>query len=110
MENKAPQVKLPDMVTPGEEILIRTKAWHPMETGWRKNQKGETVPRNRINKFVCRFNGRDVLSADFHSGVSENPYLTFYARVIDAGVFEFEWQVDDGSVLRASARVAIAGA
>ncbi|MBE9554178.1 MAG: thiosulfate oxidation carrier complex protein SoxZ, partial [Proteobacteria bacterium] len=38
------------------------------------------------------------------------PYLTFHARVPGAGVFEFEWQADDGSILRASARVGIAGA
>jgi sulfur-oxidizing protein SoxZ len=94
----------------GHARRIRTKAWHPMETGWRKSHDGQTVPRNRINKFVCRFNGGDVFSADFHSGVSENPYLTFLARVPDAGVFEFEWLADDGSILRASARVGIAGA
>ena len=110
MENKAPEVKVPAVVTPGEDILIRTKAWHPMETGWRKTRDGQTVPRNRINKLVCRFNGADVFSADFHSGVSENPYLTFHARVPGAGVFEFEWQGDDGSILRASAHVGIAGA
>ena len=110
MENKVPEVKVPAVVTPGEDILIRTKAWHPMETGWRKAPDGQTVPRNRINKFVCTFNGTEVFSADFHSGVSENPYLTFRARVPGAGVFEFEWHADDGSILRASARVGIAGA
>ena len=110
MMSKAPQVNLPTVVTPGENILIRTKAWHPMETGWRKTADGETVPRNRINKFVCTFNGAEVFSADFHSGVSENPYLTFHVRVPEAGIFEFEWRVDDGSVLRASAPVGIAGA
>jgi sulfur-oxidizing protein SoxZ len=110
MESKSPQVKVPAVVMPGEDILIRTKAWHPMETGWRKTQSGQTVPRNRINKFVCTFNGADVFSADFHSGVSENPYLTFRARVPGAGTFEFEWQADDGSILRASASVGVAAA
>ena len=110
MESKSPQVKVPAVVTPGEDILIRTKAWHPMETGWRKAPDGRTVPRNRINRFVCTFDGADVFSADFHSGVSENPYLTFHARVPGAGVFEFEWHADDGSILRARARVGVAGA
>ena len=110
MEDNDPQVKVPAVAVPGEDILIRTKVWHPMETGWRKTRNDQTVPRNRINKFVCTFNGSDVFSADFHSGVSENPYLTFHARVPGAGIFEFEWQVDDGSILRASAPIGIAGA
>ena len=110
MQHKIPEVIVPGAVKPGEDILIRTKAWHPMETGWRKTRDGETVPRNRINRFTCRFDGAEVLSAEFHSGVSENPYLTFHARVPGAGVFEFEWQVDDGSILRARASVGIAGA
>ncbi len=110
MTDKAPQVKVPAVVTPGEDILVRTKAWHPMETGWRKTADGTTLPRNRIHTFLCTFNGAEVVRADFHSGVSENPYLTFRARVHEAGVFEFEWQADDGSTLRASAHVGIAGA
>lgn len=107
---KPPEVKVPRVVSPGEDILIRTKAWHPMETGWRKNHHGETVPRNRIRMFVCTFNGEEVMVADFHSGVSANPYLTFYARVPGPGTFEFKWLADDGAVYRATADVTVAGA
>ena len=110
MTLKAPEVKVPKVVTPGEDVLIRTKAWHPMETGWRKTHKGEVVPRNRINKFVCTFEGTEVFSADLHSGVSANPYITFYARVPGAGVFEFSWHADDGVVYRAAAPVGVAEA
>ncbi len=105
---KTPEVKVPATINPGEDVLIRTKAWHPMETGWRKTHDGKTVPRNRINKFVCSFNGEEVLSADFHSGVSENPYLTFYARVPGEGLFDFEWQADDGQTWHRQAQVGIA--
>jgi len=93
---------------PGEDVLIRTKAWHPMETGWRKTHDGKTVPRNRINQFICTFNGEQVLKAEFHSGVSENPYLTFHARLPGAGLFEFEWRTDDEKIYRQRAEIGVA--
>ena len=108
MAVKPPEVKVPDTIVPGQDVLIRTKAWHPMETGWRKTHDGKTVPRNRINKFICKFNGEDVLSSEFHSGVSANPYLTFHARLPGEGTFEFEWHADDGQVFRSEAKVGIA--
>ena len=108
MFSKPPEVKVPLVVNPGEDFLIRTKAWHPMETGWRKTGSGETIPRNRINRFACTFNGQPVMAADFHSGVSENPYFTFHARVPGPGTFAFEWTADDGAVYSATADVVVA--
>ena len=110
MQSKMPQVKVPAVVVPGESFLIRTKAWHPMETGWRKGPDGTVLPRNRIHTFVCTFNGEEVIRSDFHSGVAENPYLSFRARVPGAGDFAFEWRVDDGTVFTATARVEVARA
>ncbi|CCQ74019.1 thiosulfate oxidation carrier complex protein SoxZ [Magnetospira sp. QH-2] len=110
MNDKAPEVKVPALIKPGEDFLIRTKAWHPMETGWRKDHEGKTVPRNRIRTFTCTFNGQEVVTSDWHSGVSENPYFTFHARVPGAGTFEFAWVADDGTTYRQSATVAVASA
>ncbi|MBF0248454.1 MAG: thiosulfate oxidation carrier complex protein SoxZ [Alphaproteobacteria bacterium] len=108
MTTKGPEVKVPRYLTPGEDVLIRTKAWHPMETGWRKTHDGQTVERNRIHTFTCAFNGQEVFSADLHSGVSANPYMTFYARVPGPGVFEFKWIADDGAVYTSAARIDLA--
>lgn len=102
---KAPEVKVPRYLTPGEDILIRTKAWHPMETGWRKSHQGDVVARNRIHIFTCTFNGQEVFSADLHSGISANPYMTFHARVAEAGTFEFKWTADDETVYTSTARI-----
>ncbi len=108
MAVKVPLVKVPPVVNPGEDFMIRAKVWHPMETGWRKTHDGGTVPRNRIHTFTCSFNGVGVFSADFHSGVAENPYLTFTARVEEAGTFRFQWRGDDGLALHAVAKVTLA--
>lgn len=102
---KAPEVKVPRYLTPGEDVLIRTKAWHPMETGWRKHHSGKTIERNRIHTFTCTFNGQEVFSADMYSGVSENPYITFHARIPGPGVFDFKWIADDKTIYTQSARI-----
>lgn len=105
-----PEVIVPRVVVPGEDVLIRAKAWHPMETGWRKSRDGKTVARNRIHTFTCFFDGIEVLSTDWHSGISKNPYLSFYARVPGPGTFTFTWLADDGTEYRATAAVGVATA
>ncbi|NQU55631.1 MAG: thiosulfate oxidation carrier complex protein SoxZ [Rhodospirillales bacterium] len=91
-----PYVKMQKVAKAGEVIQIKTKLKHPMETGWRENKSGQTVARNRINKFLCTFNGAEVFRADLHSGVSADPYLMFPAKVSQSGVFEFTWFEDGG--------------
>lgn len=89
-----PRVRVPRTADKGEVIQVRTKIPHPMETGWRKDIHGETVPQNRINKFVCKFNGTEVFSADLFSGASADPYISFFVRATENGTFTCEWQAD----------------
>ncbi len=102
---KGPRVQVPATAGKGEVIRVRTKIPHPMETGWRKDIHGETVPKNRINRFVCTFNGTEVFSADLYSGVSANPYISFFVRVEESGTFACEWQADEGKVFSETATV-----
>jgi sulfur-oxidizing protein SoxZ len=51
---------------------------HPMETGRRKNALDETVPAHFIQLVTATLNGKPVLEAQWGTGVSKNPYLTFY--------------------------------
>ena len=67
---KKPRIKVPKTAKSGETILIKTLMSHKMETGVRKNKKtGKLIPRKIINKFVCTFNGKEVMSADLHPAV-----------------------------------------
>lgn len=91
---KGPFVKIPDSVKKGEVFTVKAKLKHPMETGWRKNKNGERIPRNRIHKFVCTFNGKEMFWADLHSGISADPYLTFPARLSESGTLRLTWFED----------------
>jgi sulfur-oxidizing protein SoxZ len=91
-----PRVKLPEKVKKGEVFEIKTLISHPMETGQRKDDQGKTIPRMIVSKFVCRFNGEEVFSAELAPAISANPYLSFFTVATASGKMEFEWTDDAG--------------
>lgn len=58
---------------------------HPMETGRRKNDFDETVPAHFIQLVTATLNGKIVLEAQWGTGISKNPYLTFRLKGAKAG-------------------------
>jgi len=51
---------------------------HPMETGLRKDKKsGQPIPAEFIQEVVCESGGKTVLSAQWGSAISKNPFLSF---------------------------------
>jgi sulfur-oxidizing protein SoxZ len=50
---------------------------HPMETGRRKNDFNEVVPAHFIQLVTAKLIGKIVLEAQWGTGISKNPYLTF---------------------------------
>lgn len=64
----------------GEITEIRALMSHPMETGRRKNELGEVVPAHFIQQVLVTLNGNAVLEAQWGTGISKNPYLTFRLR------------------------------
>jgi sulfur-oxidizing protein SoxZ len=105
MAEARPRVRVPAEVKKGEVVQIKTLISHPMESGRRKNEQGETIPRKIINRFVCTLNGKEVFSVDLQPGVSSNPYLVFDVRVMESGTFEFTWTDDDGTVYKKTAQI-----
>lgn len=102
-----PRVKVPKSASAGEVITIKTLISHPMESGQRKDNDGNAIPRQIINKFTCEFNGQTVFSCDIDPAVSANPYLEFTAKVNEAGTFKFTWVDDDGSVYTDEKKIAL---
>jgi sulfur-oxidizing protein SoxZ len=48
-----------------------------METGQRKDAQGQTIPAWFIQNVIVTWNGRTVLSAQWGTAVSKNPFLSF---------------------------------
>ena len=52
-------------------ILMR----HPMETGQRKDAKGQVIPLHFIQSVVVTHNGKTVFDAQWSQAVSRDPFL-----------------------------------
>jgi sulfur-oxidizing protein SoxZ len=102
-----PRLRVPSAAKKGEVIVIRTLLPHPMETGFRKDEKGAVIPRKIINKFVCDFNGKPVFSMDLEPAIAANPYVQFTAKVEESGTFTFTWTDDDGTVTTAKESITV---
>ncbi len=102
-----PRVKVPKTAAAGDTITIKTLISHKMESGQRKDDDGNVIPRSIINRFTCDFNGENVVDVTREPAISTNPYLEFEAKVPEAGEFKFTWYDDDGSVYEESKKIAI---
>ncbi|RUO98932.1 thiosulfate oxidation carrier complex protein SoxZ [Hyphomicrobium sp.] len=103
-----PRIKLPDIIKQGDVIEVKTLVRHEMETGNRRDKNGKPIPRDIINSFVAKFDGREVFRAEFGPGISANPYLAFQMRVPGPGIIEVTWTDDDGVQTVATAPLNIA--
>ena len=106
-DNVTPRVRVPRSATPGEVVSVRTLISHVMESGQRRDDDGNTIPRSIIHRFTCDFNGENVIDVALEPAISTNPYFQFEAVVNESGTFNFTWYDDDGSVYEDSADIAV---
>lgn len=99
------RIQVPKEAKRGEIVTVRVAIQHPMETGFRYDNMGRSIPKNVVNTLVCRYNGDEVFRAEMGSGISANPYLQFFVRAESTGDLVFEWVDDAGT--RGSERVAL---
>jgi sulfur-oxidizing protein SoxZ len=100
-------VNLPATARRGEIIEIKAMAGHVMETGFRRTQLGEVIPRNIITSFVCTYNGAEVFRAELHPAIAANPLFTFSTIAIESGTIAFRWTGDKGFSLSESATITV---
>jgi len=69
----------------GDVADVRILMLHPMETGQRKDAKGDIVPLHFIQNVVVTHNGKVVLDAQWSQAVSRNPFLGLRVKGAKAG-------------------------
>lgn len=102
------RINVPKTAQRGEIVEIRTLISHTMETGYRRDYLGKTLPRDIITEFRCTYNGVEVCRATFHPAIAANPYISFPVRITDGGTLEFTWTGDNGFTQTESAQISIA--
>ncbi len=53
---------------------------HPMETGRKKDDFGQLIPAHFIQLLTAKLNDKPVMEMQWGTGISKNPYLTFYLK------------------------------
>ena len=92
---KLRRLKYKKVVQREEIVNIKTLAEHQMETGVRRDKEtGVIYPRLILQKVTAKYNGKIVFKANWFSGVSANPYLSFYIKAKYSGLIEIEWKDD----------------
>jgi sulfur-oxidizing protein SoxZ len=100
-------INMPKQAQKGQVIEIRVLISHPMESGQRRTDSGEIIPRKIINKFVCAWNGEKVITVDFFPAIAANPFLSFNAVAEASGIVSITWEDDDGSVQTESVPITV---
>ncbi|MFN3239044.1 MAG: thiosulfate oxidation carrier complex protein SoxZ [Pseudomonadales bacterium] len=92
------RIAAPSSAQPGEVIELKALIQHDMESGFRRDQMGEQIPRFIIKHFQCLYNDRQVFAAEFFPAVAANPLLSFFVRADKSGTLEFRWIDEAGHV------------
>lgn len=93
----ADQIKIRAQVQ-GEITDIRVLMQHPMETGQRKDDKGQTLAMHFIQTFSVLHNGKTLIEGQLNTAISKNPLFTFKARGVKTGdKLSVAWQDNTGA-------------
>ena len=69
----------------GDKAEVRVLMAHEMESGQRKDASGKLVPAWHITEVTATLNGKTVLTAEWGTAVSKNPFLQFNIKGAKAG-------------------------
>lgn len=89
-------IHIPANARRGDVVEIRVTIAHPMDTGFRADSLGRTVPRDLIRRFTCRYDGEVVFSVEMFAAMAANPYLAFPLQAQASGSLSFTWEGDRG--------------
>ena len=100
-------ISVPKRVKRGEAFDVKLLISHPMESGQRRDDMGQAIPRDIINSFVCTFDGDEVLRADLFPAIAANPFLSFALVVQESGTLAMTFTDDHGAVQTETASVTV---
>ena len=107
MSKIKPRGKVPKTASVNEIIEIKTLIRHPMHSGRMKDKDGKKIPKRIINKFLVKFNGKQVFGMDLEPSISTNPYIAFPFKAKQTGTFNFEWIDDNGDKYNMSRKMTV---
>jgi len=93
----------------GDIVEVKVLMSHPMETGRRKDDFNQLIPAHFVQLLTATLNGKTVLEAQWGTGISKNPYLTFRLKGAKLGdIVSVTWHDNIGAT--ATQEIAITAA
>ncbi len=100
-------LNVPKQAARGAPIEIKLLISHPMETGQRRDEAGQLVPRNIIKDVTCTYGGVEVARLELFPAISANPFLHLAARADASGPITLTWTDDLGATQTETAHVEV---
>ena len=69
----------------GDHAEVKALMRHPMETGQRKDDAGNAIPAHFITGVTATVGDRTVMDAQWGAAVSQNPFIAFRIKGVQAG-------------------------
>lgn len=90
----------------GDLTEVKALIKHPMETGQRKNGKGEKIPAHYITTVEVKANDKVVMEANWGTAVSKNPFLSFAYKGAKGDKITLTWKdnKDESDTLEAEVK------
>lgn len=102
------RLSVPKTAKAGDIITLKAMIRHPMESGYRRDSKGEVIPRMILSKFECLLDDELIFSADFGPGIAAQPLTVFSHRAEKSGRLTFRWTEQTGEVFEDTAELNVA--
>ena len=93
----------------GDIIEIKALMRHPMETGYRVDDRGQPIPRDIVKDFVVTYAGEDVFRWELNPGISANPYVIFSVVASETGELVFTWTDQNGVATTEKKQLTVTG-
>jgi sulfur-oxidizing protein SoxZ len=103
------RIAMPTEAKKGDIIEIKALIRHPMETGYRADARGQSIPRDIIESFVVTYAGVEVFRMELNPGISANPYVVFSTVATETGELVFTWTDQKGAATVERKQITVTG-
>jgi len=77
-------------------IQVKSLIKHPMDTGLRRNKKGDKIPAHFISEIKVESNGEAIMEAAWTGSISKNPFISFNYSGAKGDVVKLSWKDNMG--------------
>jgi sulfur-oxidizing protein SoxZ len=90
----------------GDTTEVQALIQHPMDSGFVKDAKGDTIPPHFIQELTFEYNGKSVFVADWGAAVSKDPYVKFSFKGASKGDdLKISWVDNKGATDSTTAKI-----